>query len=98
LTFCLYVQPSLGDSFSSPTSQQFERKTINRPKINLRQYKDADDSYQTVDDNDYDFVPGTPPSKKVSFLQMLFNGLLLIWKFQGLGTLSQSIFDSNFFL
>lgn len=25
----------------------------------------ADDSFVTVDDDDYDFVPGTPPSKKV---------------------------------
>lgn len=57
----LFVQPTLGNSYSSQSSQQFERKTISQPKM----HQSADDSFVTVDDDDYDFVPGTPPSKKV---------------------------------
>ncbi|XP_031556937.1 cell cycle checkpoint control protein RAD9A-like isoform X2 [Actinia tenebrosa] len=58
--------PSLGNSFSSQKSPQFGKKMISQSK----KHQSADDSCATLDDDDYDFVPGTPPSKK--FKSMFF--------------------------
>ena len=64
--FCiLFVQPSLGHS--SCTSPEFKSLKQREQKKAKKHKADHDESIMDVEaDDDYEFIPGTPPNKKVN--------------------------------
>ena len=79
-----YCQPSLGNSScASPDAKSF--KLSGQKKVRKHE-ADPEESFMEVEaDNDYDFIPGTPPHKKVILVCMWFPVIALYLSFKSHG-------------